>query len=95
MRMDADGTPDIVVSLRNSADFHETGHPGADRHHGLNARVAGALDGFGAVFVEDIEIEMAMAVYNHAAGPSWFDIRACVAHKQYNFTKKALCMPNC
>ena len=75
MRVNADGAPDIRVALRNGTNPVEPGHVGADRHHGGDTGVPGALNGFVAVFVKNVEIEVAVAVYKHAKEPS-----CCVAH---------------
>ena len=67
VRVNADRTPDIVVCLGDRAYFIEPGHPCADGDHGADTGVAGALNGFVPIFVEDVEIKMAMAVDKHVA----------------------------
>jgi hypothetical protein len=68
MRMGPDRTPDVVVAFRNRTDLFELADPGADGHQRANAGVAGAADGFGAVVIEDVEIEVAMAVDKQFGG---------------------------
>ena len=65
MRVDADRTPDIWIRLGDTKDTLEPSDPSADGDHRPDSGILGALNGVGPVFVEDIKIEMAVAVDKH------------------------------
>ena len=68
MRMDADGAPDTLMGGGDGAHVLELREMGADAHHRPDAGLGGAPDHGVAVVVEDVEIEMAMAVDQHCPG---------------------------
>ncbi len=65
MRMRADGTEDVRISLGDREDRVESFHPGRNRDHLPHAGVARALDDGVALGLEIRKIQVAMGVDQH------------------------------
>ena len=63
--MNTDRAPDVLMRSRDGAHRIEFAEMGADRHHCADASLGRAGDHILAIVIEDVEVEVAVAVDEH------------------------------